>query len=133
MFEHRIARPGRKVTFCLADIEIDAWAEKGDGARNYNAPDCLFPAQSDEQSDHFVQGITNGWADVYNWYLPDQYMEVTGLPDGDYILETIADPDNLLRETNESNNCGGIRIRLTGIRSSTPRAEILGPAPRCVP
>lgn len=128
-----LVRSGKKVSFCLADIEIDSWAKKGDGARKYNAPDCLFPAESAGGNDHFVQGISNGWADVYDWYLPDQYMEVTGVADGVYILETLADPDSELVEANESNNCGGVFIRLSGMGSATPSAEILGNGPACAP
>ena len=128
-----LVRTGRKVSFCLADIEIDSWAKKGDGARTYNAPDCLFPAESIDGNDHFVQGITNGWADVYDWYLPDQYMEVTGVADGVYILDTLADPDNGLVEANESNNCGGVFIRLTGMGGAAPQATILGKSPACSP
>ena len=131
MFESAVQRSGRKVSFCLADIEIDFWGEKGDAPRKHNAPDCLFPSSSDGTTDTFVQGISNGWADVYDWYLPDQYMEVTGVPDGVYLLDTIADPDNLLREENESNNCGGIYLRLSGMGTATLSAEILGPAPKC--
>jgi hypothetical protein len=131
MFENAVVRSGRKVSFCLADIEIDSWAQKGDAARKYNAPDCLFPTSSDGTTDTYVQGISNGWADVYDWYLPDQYMEVTGVPDGTYLLETTADPDNLLRETDETNNCGGVFLRLTGVATSTPSVELLGAAMKC--
>jgi hypothetical protein len=125
-----MVRTGRKVSFCLADIEIDSWAKQGDGPRTYNAPECLFPYASSDGTDHFVQGITNGWADVYDWYLPDQYMDVTGVADGVYILETVADPDNGLLEANESNNCGGVFVRLSDM-AVAPRAEILGNAPAC--
>src|SRR6185369_8592107 len=38
-----LVRSGRKVSFCMADILIDAWDKKGDGPRTYNAPDCLAP------------------------------------------------------------------------------------------
>jgi hypothetical protein len=137
--ERRLPRPvettlvqsGKKVSFCLADIEIDSWAKQGDGPRQYNAPDCLFPAASDATHDHYVQGITNGWADVYDWYLPDQYMEVSGIADGVYLLETVADPDDTLIEADETNNCGGIYVRLSDLSSGAPRAEILGPGPSC--
>lgn len=131
MFENAVVRAGRKVSFCLADIEIDRWGEKGDGARKYNAPDCLFPSASDGANDIFVQGITHGWADVYDWYLPDQYMEVSGVADGTYLLETTADPDNLLREKDESNNCGGVFLRLSGMTTNAPAVELLGPANKC--
>ena len=60
---------GRKVSFCIADIRIDSWAEKGDGPRTYYAPDCLFPVSSDGVLDQFKQGLTAGWADIYDWYL----------------------------------------------------------------
>jgi Lysyl oxidase len=123
-------RTARKVSFCITDIEIDAWGEKGNGPRTYPTPDCLFPTESDGQNDYLVQGITAGWADVYDWYLPDQYIEVTGVPDGVYILETIADPDNTILEANESNNCGSSYVRLSNVATS-PTAELLGPGPRC--
>ena len=70
--ETTLERVGRKVSFCLADTTIDFWGRKGDGPRQYIAPDCLFPFESDGTTDHFVQGITRGWADIYDWYLPDQ-------------------------------------------------------------
>ena len=82
------------------------------------------------ENDYLVQGITAGWADVYDWYLPDQYIEVTGVPDGVYILDTIADPDNTILEANESNNCGSVYVRLSNVATS-PTAELLGPGPRC--
>lgn len=122
---------GRKVSFCLADIHIDAWAAKGDGPRTYNAPDCLFPASTADGYDQFVQGITSGWADVYDWYLPDQYIEVSGIPDGTYLLQTVADPDNGLVEADESNNCRGIYIALANMGSGAPTATLIGPAGRC--
>jgi hypothetical protein len=43
-----------------------------------------------------VNGISVGWADVYNWFLPGQFIEVSGLPDGYYRLETEADPNNTI-------------------------------------
>lgn len=124
-------RQGRKVSFCVADIEIDAWGDKGDGPRQYDAPQCLFPAYSDSVADYLVQGLTRGWSDVYDWFLPGQYVEVTGVPDGDYILDTVVDPDNTLVEADETNNCGGVRIRLSGMGSGSPTAELLGDAPPC--
>ena len=128
-----LVRTARKVSFCLADTEIDSWARKGDGPRTYLAPDCLFPASSDGVNDYFVQGITRGWGDIYDYYLPDQYLEVSGIPDGNYVLETQADPDGLLREVTRANNCTSIRIRLSGMSSSSPSARVIGPGPACQP
>jgi hypothetical protein len=125
------ARTGRKVSFCMADVEVDTWSAKGDGPRTYNAPDCLFPQASDAVNDYLIQGQTRGWADVYEWYLPGQYIEVTGVPDGIYILETLADPDGRVVESNEANNCGSVYVRLKDVDSPARSAELLGPGPAC--
>jgi hypothetical protein len=114
----------------MADVDIVFWGRKGDGPRTYNAPDCLAPASSDGVFDYFLQGITSGWVDVYDWYLPDQYMDVSGVPDGVYLLQTEADPDGLLVESDRSNNCGAVYLRLSHI-ANAPNAQLLGTAPRC--
>jgi hypothetical protein len=115
-----------KVSFCMADIRIDAWAEKGDGPRTYYAPDCLFPQTSAGGVDTYRQGITHGWADVYDWYIPDQYIEVTGVPSGYYRLEFCADPFNEIEEENERNNCVVNHIRLSGMEGPDKRVQVLG-------
>jgi hypothetical protein len=127
----QLTRTGRKVSFCMADIGIVNWASNSTGPRTYNAPDCLAPASSDADFDYFTQGITSGWMDVYDWYLPDQYMDVSGVPDGIYLLQTEADPDGLLVEADRSNNCGGVFIQLSNMATSAPSAHILGPAAAC--
>ena len=67
-----------------------------------------------------------GWADVYNWFLPDQYIEVSGVPDGYYLLETVADADQLVLETNERNNTVSALIRICG-----DEAEVVGGQSPC--
>ena len=115
-----------KVSFCMADIRIDLWGEKGDGPRKYYAPDCLFPALSDGVTDHYRQGINNGWADVYDWYIPDQYIEVSHVPDGFYRLEFCADPFDALEEEDETNNCIANHIRLSGMAGPNKQVQVLG-------
>ena len=123
-------RTADKVSFCIIDTDLDAFGKKGNGPRTYHATDCLAPTESDAENDYLVQGITPGWGDLYDWFLPDQYIEVSGVADGVYILETIADPDNTILEANESNNCGSVYVRLSNVASS-PKAELLGPGPAC--
>lgn len=120
------ARGAQKVSFCIADIRIDAWGKKGDGPRTYFAPDCLFPVSTEGNLDHFVQGLTNGWADIYDWYVPDQYIEVTGVMDGYYLLRFCADPDNSIQEANERNNCLTNHILLSGMGTTSQAVEVLG-------
>ncbi len=120
------AAASHKVSFCMADIRIDAWGEKGDGPRKYYAPDCLFPQTSDGVTDEYRQGINNGWSDVYDWYIPDQYIEVTGVPSGYYRLEFCADPFDEIKEENENNNCVVNHIRLSGMEGPNKKVEVLG-------
>ena len=130
---HRLGQIGqlsgtaRKVSFCVVDIEIDAWDQRALAPRRYSAQDCLAPGADG----YMVQGLAPGWADVYDWYLPDQYLDVYGLPDGQYLLETVADPDNTLLESDETNNCGAVYVRLSDMTTAHPRATLVGPAPKC--
>ena len=89
------------MSFCIATTNInpDYWGRRAFGADAYPAPNCLEPDSTSGGLDHFKQGMSVGWTDEYNWFLPGQYVEVTGVPDGDYILDTTVDPtDRLDRE-----------------------------------
>lgn len=124
---------GRKVSFCFEDESIDdsLWGKPGVAARKYRAPDCLSVQTSDANFDYLIQGLSPGWVDLYQWYLPGQYLEVTGVPDGLYILETQIDPDGEIIESNESNNCGSVRVRLSHMGTPQRKAELLGVGPAC--
>jgi len=51
-----------------------------------------------------AMGLSVGWGDEYQWYLLDQSIEITGVPDGRYRLRAIADPADQLEESDETNN-----------------------------
>ncbi|HEX5582535.1 hypothetical protein [Gaiella sp.] len=90
-----------------------------------------FPVTSCNGRDvlEFTEGLSPGWSDPYSWALPDQRLDVTGLPDGVYRLWATADPGGWFRETNERNNLTWVDLRLT-LTVSPPRLEIVrrGPA-----
>lgn len=124
---------GNKVSFCIATTSINPayWGQQAFGPDSYPAPDCLEPYETSGGLDHFKQGMSVGWTDEYNWFLPAQYVEVTGVPDGDYILDTTVDPTGRLVEELKTNNCGSVRVRLTGMGTAEPQAELLGIGPPC--
>ena len=124
-------RVGHKISFCIADIELDEWGTKGNGPRQHNAPDCLSVAYSDDTFNYYLQGLTRGWTDIYEYYLPGQYVEVSGVPDGNYILETVMDPDNHLIESDDANNCGSLIVEISGVGTNQAHVEIVGPGPAC--
>jgi hypothetical protein len=92
---------GNKVSFCLLDVIKY-------NRRIPGAPSA--PQYSTCNADK--QGISVGWADVYQQTLPDQWIDVTDVPDGNYWLEVEVDPDDRLIESNEANNIARIRIAL---------------------
>jgi len=59
-----------------------------------------------------LQGLSVGWGDSYKAYLPGQAIEITGLADGQYALKSMADPDNLLQELDDTNNGAMIYVEI---------------------
>jgi hypothetical protein len=49
-------------------------------------------------------GISVGAADVYPWYIADQYLDVTRVADGRYLLRVEIDADHKLLEKTHTNN-----------------------------
>jgi hypothetical protein len=116
---------GRKVSFCMADTDLDAWGVKGNGPTSYPAPDCLEPDSTTGTVENFKQGMTNGFADRYTWDLPAQFVEASGLPNGVYRLETTVNPERTLLEANYANNCVVVLVELSGMGTPTPHAEFV--------
>lgn len=107
---------GPKTSFCLIDIN------------HYNSSLPGSPANSVYNSCNPVfQGISVGWNDVYSSGLDGQSINVTGIPNGNYWLEVVADPLNHIQETDETNNVTRVPITLSNLpqvgfiaQSSTP-------------
>lgn len=61
-----------------------------------------------------THGLSVGWGDTYPASLPDQAIDITGLPDGRYMVKVTADWQNFWREKNENNNSASAQIEITG-------------------
>jgi Lysyl oxidase len=85
----RADRLGTKVSFCISDFEVVDLTPISPRAPVY------------KRCDPHIQGISVGWGDTYDWYLYDQWVDLgtTPLADGRYVLRSIADPDNLIYES----------------------------------
>jgi hypothetical protein len=59
-----------------------------------------------------VQGISVGWGDTYSSSIPGQSFDITGLPEADYDLTIITDPNNRLQEINETDNVSCVRLHI---------------------
>ncbi|HYX44892.1 MAG TPA: lysyl oxidase family protein [Acidimicrobiales bacterium] len=71
-------------------------------------------------------GLSVGWGDVYPWHMAFQWIDLTGLPSGDYIVRAQADPHAYFTEATTANNATWTRIRV----SATDQVTVLeqGPA-----
>lgn len=107
-------RSGRKNGFCLVDVDNVSFGHRGDAARHYVPPTCLAPTEVDPLTGEtsMLSGISPGWADVYWWYLADQFIEISGVPDGDYLIQTVADPAGTVVESDDNNNQSWTHVRL---------------------
>src|SRR5256884_62594 len=90
---------GLKIGFCLLD------------SIRWNAN-----ASSNAKYDCGNQGIQKGWGDVYDSTLDGQWIDITGVPDGNYTLEMEVNPQHRLPESNYDNNITRIPITIGNAR-----------------
>ena len=109
---------GVKITFCFVDVEFigDTGAEKKDHPRTY------FECNGE------LQGLASQWGDSYHQSTPLQELEITGVPEGDYYLTHLADPDNNWVESDETNNFAWVQIRISR-EGPNPKVEVLDHSP----
>lgn len=91
---------GAKQPFCLFDNRrIFDWASR---RRQFRRGDC-----------NTNQGISAGWADLYNGDLVCQFIAIDGVEDGDYALLASTNTQRIVEESNYRDNttCIGLRIR----------------------
>jgi hypothetical protein len=62
--------------------------------------------------DDHTQGIQKGWSDIYSYNVPGNYVDVTDVPPGRYLLEIEVDPDHRIPELNEWNNVTALTVEV---------------------
>ena len=93
-------KKGTKTSFCVID-----W-EQVSGSNSQQYTSC----------DKALQGLTVGWGDTYHANLDDQWVDLgtTPLADGNYTLQSTADPRNMLVESNDNNNTASTCFTVAG-------------------
>jgi hypothetical protein len=102
-----VLRRGAKTGFCFWD--------------NYDytatAPIVYHPSTTSacmQAGDGTVpMGLSAGWGDEYPSTIAFQYIDITGLPNGDYMVTLEADLSNEFVEQDEENNTGWAIIRIS--------------------
>jgi hypothetical protein len=104
-----------KIGFCIIDTDHRFASLPG------SPPEAYYPAGSADCDRDSTDGLSVGWADTYGYFLPGQQLNVTGLRRGRYCLVSTADPHNLLRESDNSNNARRARIALHPAKRTVER------------
>lgn len=61
---------------------------------------------------NMFMGVSVGWVDRYNYTTVGQYIDITGLPNGKYVLRDVVDPEHWFTEANAHNNWASATIRI---------------------
>jgi len=107
---------GAKVSFCLINLgnctSNNGWCldTNGNVLTMADIPNAPFGVVSGCGQD---QGIYTGMLDIYDQNLPDMYIDLTGVCNGNYYIISYTDPDNNFIEQNDNNNWVAVPITLT--------------------
>jgi hypothetical protein len=102
-----VVRTGRKQGFCIEDtLPSDVRA---------GAPPKRYDCQN--------QGIQVGWADWYPSILDCQWIDITDLPPGPYVLHVVWNPNGLMPESTLANNVGSVPVTIPAPQDAAPVVE----------
>ena len=112
---------GAKVGFCLLTFSGTFTTEQGTSSSTlpgYNRDSTDSMGQTIPQNCGYNQGVRVGHYDQYSSGLEGQWIDVTGVPAGQYFVEITMDDSNMMNETNETNNAKSFAVNVTN--SSLP-------------
>jgi hypothetical protein len=98
-------RSSPKLNYCLRDLELTRPGKRSPSVRHY--PGC----NQNPYRKGVTLGTSVGWSDIYPADYDKQWIRVGGLH-GCYAFEMTVDPENLLYESNESDNISRRLVRL---------------------
>ena len=105
-----VVAEGHKQAFCL----LDYYAYPGTDGRGSRYT-CSF------------QGIQTGWQDVYGEHLDCQWVDVTDVPPGDYLLRIELNYGHILLESDYTNNVSEVMVTVPP-DDPTPDVTVACPA-----
>ena len=112
----RLSRRGAKVDYCLRDLRRShPRMRRSPGRRVY--PAC----STSPLRERVTLGTSVGWSDIYPSTYHENWIDVTGLR-GTFAFKHIADPENGIWETDETNNEGITIVQLPSGRAVKRRS-----------
>jgi len=104
--QQRLVRVSPKLHYCLRDLQRTHPTLTG-SPRSAVYPGC----NQDPSITHVHLGTSVGWSDIYPAGYYEQWIDVTGLQ-GRFALVHVADPENVIFESNETNNASRVIVAL---------------------
>jgi hypothetical protein len=96
--------------FCLSSDLLSEQVSLGPiGTRRIGTTHC---AQGNPRARRVLEGIEVGYGDIYSPLKEGQYIDISGVPYGDYDLVNSVNVDHKIRELSYANNDASLRIRL---------------------
>jgi hypothetical protein len=120
--------PTRKAGFCLGDRVGLTQDLRHAAARARWITDCAI---DEPHAARVVEGISVGWADIYEAYIEGQLLDITKLTPGRYVLANTVNPNRRLRESRYGNNSASVLIDLRWPqgRDRFPTVRVLATCP----
>lgn len=108
-----LVRVGPKQNYCLRDLERTRGSRRSPRRR-------VYPACSQNSRKRAITlGTSVGWSDIYPSTYHQNWIDVTGVPRGRYLVVQEADPKNGIWELDEENNQAEVVVWL-------PSGKVLG-------
>jgi hypothetical protein len=127
---YKLFAPDQKTGFCLGDrYDTDTTSQlPGEPAQAYYTGYC---GRTHTELLSLVEGISVGYGDVYFANLEGQFVDVTGVPAGEYYLVHRANADRELLESDYSNDAASLLVQLSWPdgTSAAPSLKVLRSCP----
>jgi Lysyl oxidase len=124
-----LVSPDRKTGFCLGDRY-----DTRSGVRIEGEPEePVWTEECGRGEPNLLEvreGISPGYGDDYVPELEGQYVDVTGVPAGRYVLVHRANPERTLEESDYTNNAASVLLELRRPAGEIPTIEVLDRCPR---
>jgi hypothetical protein len=101
---------GKKLGYSPADQGMPQWDRfvQAPAGTSGSAGNCRAGADN-------RLGMSAGWGDTYRYQRPGNYANFADAGDGEFVVRTIADPLDHVREADETDNVSYAHIRVAGV------------------
>ena len=115
--------PSVKSGFCLKASED---VTNQSNAYYYSVYGWTFCGRDDPSAASVMEGIQPGYRDIYRRNLTFQWVDVSDVAPGRYVVRSDVDPDGIVAESNEANNAGTFAASTSVIPGYIARPAAVG-------